>query len=130
MAGPLEGLTRRMFEALDRSDAESMIALGAQDMQGVDEISRRWLRGSGEVGDYLRQLIGMVSGVRSTFSDVHEVVRDDTGILTCWLEQDYTLGGKAEHVSAPTTLVFRREFGDWKIVLFHSVPLPPETAAT
>jgi ketosteroid isomerase-like protein len=126
MAGELEAVARQMFDALDRNDAEGMIRSGAKDIQGVDEISRKWMRGIGEVGDYIRELASMVEGVRSTISDVHETAWDDAGILTCWLEQDYTLKAARQHVSAPTTLVFRREDGAWKIVLFQSIPLPPE----
>jgi ketosteroid isomerase-like protein len=128
MAGELESVTREMFGALDRGDAEAVIRLGAEEMQGVDEISRRWLRGLDAVGGYVRQLMGMVEGVHSTVSDVHEQVWGDAGVVSCWLEQDYTLQGDAQQVSAPTTLVFRRDGDEWKIVLFHSVPLPPESA--
>jgi ketosteroid isomerase-like protein len=46
--------------------------------------------------------------------------------LTCWLNQDYTLEGSAQHVSAPTTIVFRRVDGEWKLALFHSIPLPEQ----
>jgi ketosteroid isomerase-like protein len=128
MAGELETVTREMFGALDRGDADGMIRLGAEEMQGIDEISRRWMRGLVEVGDYLRQLLGMVQGVRSTVSDVHETIVGDTGLVTCWLEQEYTLEGAPQHIFAPTTLLFRRDGDDWKITLFHSVPLPPEEA--
>jgi ketosteroid isomerase-like protein len=128
MADELEAVTRQMFDALDRNDAEGMIRPVAKNIQGVDEISRKWMRGIGEVGDYIRELTRMVEGVRSTISDVHETAWDDTGILTCWLEQDYTLKGARQHISAPTTLVFRRDDGVWKIVLFQSIPLPPESS--
>jgi ketosteroid isomerase-like protein len=127
MAGELASLTREMFDALDRGDAEAVIRIGAGEMQGVDEISRRWLRGLDEVGGYIRQLMGMVSGVHSTVGDIHETVWGDSGAVTCWLDQDYTLDSVPQHVSAPTTLLFRREGDDWKIALFHSVPLPPES---
>jgi ketosteroid isomerase-like protein len=53
-----------------------------------------------------------------------EVAWDDTGIVTGWLEQDYVLEGKPDHVSAPTTFVLHREDGEWKVALVHSVPLP------
>jgi hypothetical protein len=43
--------------------------------------------------------------------------------VTCWLEQDYTLDGDAQHVSAPTTIGFVRIDGGWKVSLFHSIPL-------
>lgn len=39
---------------------------------------------------------------------------------------DYTLQGKRQLVSAPTTVAFRRKGGAWKFILFHSVPLTPE----
>jgi ketosteroid isomerase-like protein len=128
MAGELESVTREMFDALDRGDAEAVIRLGAAEMQSVDEISRRWLRGLDEVGGYVRQLMGMVKGIHSTFSDVHESIWGDTGAVSCWLDQDYMLDGVPQHVSAPTTLLLRREGDAWKISLFHSVPLPAEGA--
>jgi ketosteroid isomerase-like protein len=126
MAGELESGTRGMFSALDRGDAEAMIRLGAGEMQAVDEISRRWLRGLDEVAGYIRKLTSMVEGVHSTVSDVRETFWGDTGAVSCWLEQDYKLEGVPQHVSAPTTLLFRREGDEWKITLFHSVPLPAE----
>jgi ketosteroid isomerase-like protein len=117
-----------MFSALDRNDAESFIKNATGDVQAVDEISRRWLRGVGEAGDYLRKLVKQIEGVRSTISNVRETVWGEAGVLTCWLEQDYTFEGKKQHVSAPTTVVFRRENGAWKIAVFESIPLPAEGA--
>jgi ketosteroid isomerase-like protein len=128
MAGELESLTRQYFEALDRKDAESIIRMSSDDAQGVDEISRRWLRGIGELGDYLKGLVAMVDEIQSTISAAHEIAWGDTGLVTCWLEQDYKLDGNQEHVSAPTTVVCRRQDGAWKVALFHSIPLPPESA--
>ena|ERR1700682_5145794 len=128
MPGELEAVTREMFDSLDQNDAEGFVRNSADDVQGVDEISRRWMRGIGELGDYLRKLLKQVEGVRSIISDVHEVAWGDAGVLTCWLEQDYTLEGTKHHVSAPTTVVFRRDSGAWKMVAFESIPLPPESA--
>jgi ketosteroid isomerase-like protein len=126
MGGELETATRRFLDSVDRKDAEAIIRAGAKDVQGVDEISRHWMRGIDEFGTYIRQLVKMVDDVHTTISDGHETVQGDMGLMTCWMEQDYTLEGKPQHVSAPTTVAFRRESGAWKILLFHSVPLPPE----
>jgi len=120
----LETITRQMLSALDRNDAEGFIRNSASDVQAVDEISRRWLRGVGEVSDYLRSVVKQIEGVRSTINNVREVIWGEAGVLTCWLEQDYTLEGTKQHVSAPTTVVFRRDNGAWKMVLFESIPLP------
>ena len=62
------------------------------------------------------------------FSNRHyEVIWGDAGVLTCWLEQDYTFKGTKQHISAPTTVVFRRDNGAWKMVVFESIPLPLES---
>ena len=125
MGGALEAATRQYFDFVDRKDAEAIIEAGTEDIQAVDEISRRWMRGINELGTYIRDLLKMVEDVHTSISNVHETLQGDIGILTCWIEQDYTLDRKRIHVSAPTTMAFRRESGAWKVVLFHSVPLPP-----
>jgi hypothetical protein len=51
----------------------------------------------------------------------------DMGLVTCWLDQDYTLEGAKQHVSAPTTILLQREDGEWKLSLVHSIPLPEES---
>ena len=68
----------------------------------------------------------MVTGIKTVVSDGNETIDGDTGLLTCWIEQDYTVEGASQHVSAPTTVVFKREGGAWRFSLFHSIPLPPE----
>ena len=126
MGGALEASTRQLFDALDRKDIEAVIRSAAKDVQSVDELSRRWQRGIDALASYFRQAVGMVDDIQSTINDVHESVHGDVGLVTCWLEQDYTLEGKRTHVSAPTTVAFRRDSDGWKIVLIHTVPMPPE----
>jgi ketosteroid isomerase-like protein len=124
--GRLESETRRLFDALDRKDVEALSQSLAREVQQVDEIARRWMRGADALEAYFRAMMPMVNDIHSTISDVHETVQGDIGFVTCWLEQDYTFEGKPTHVSAPTTLAFRRDGDAWKILLIHTVPLPPE----
>jgi len=126
MAGELEKVANDLMAALDSKDLDRMVESIGEDAQGVDEISRRWLRDRDELNSYLRQMIGAVSGVRSELRDAQERVWGDVGVLTCWLDQDYTFEGNAQHISAPTTIVLRREGGEWKVALFHSIPLPEQ----
>jgi hypothetical protein len=44
-------------------------------MQEIDEISRHWTRGLDEVGDFIRQMMTVVSNVRSSINDV--------GVVSC-----------------------------------------------
>jgi len=124
MAGPLEPVLSEMFDALGRGDAEQLLGHFSQDPQGVDEISREWIRGREALERYLRGLLAQVKDVSSEIRDFHEVMLGDVGLATFWLEQDYTLGGESHHISAPSSAVLRRENGSWRIVTFHSIPLP------
>jgi len=124
--GELMAVVQGVFDALDKADPEAAISVVAGDAQGIDEISRSWIRGTGEMSGYIRQMMSSVSDVHSEVRDVHEAAWGDTGVVTFWLEQDYTLEDERAHISAPTTCVLKRHAGEWKIALFHSIPLPPE----
>jgi ketosteroid isomerase-like protein len=126
MPGELESVANGFVAALDAMDLDRMMASALDDAQGIDEISRRWIRGRAQLDTYMRGLMGAVSNLRTELRDVEERMWRDTGMVTCWLEQDYELEGQAQHVSAPTTIVMRRQDGEWKLALFHSVPLPAE----
>jgi ketosteroid isomerase-like protein len=124
MSRQLEQVVTDFFAALDSLDVGKMVEGITDDAQGVDEISRRWIRGKEDLSAYMRQLAGSVSGLRTEIGDVHSGIQGDVGVVTCWLDQTYMLEGQEQRVSAPTTIVFRREGDDWKLSLFHSVPLP------
>ena len=64
----------------------------------------------------------MNQSIRSTTG----ITFGEAGLVTYWVEQDYTLDGNATHVSACDG-PFRRRGDEWKAVLFHSVPLPGES---
>jgi ketosteroid isomerase-like protein len=129
MAGELEAVVRQLFDSLDRKDLATMMSAVADEAQGVDEVSREWLRGREAFNEYLGGLLPMVEDVASELRDVRETVLGDTGIVTCWLEQDYTVEGTRHHVSAPTSVVLRNGEDGWKVVLFHSIPLPEAEGA-
>jgi uncharacterized protein (TIGR02246 family) len=122
--GELERVANDVMAALDSRDLDRIVERVGEDAQTVDELSRRWLRGRDAVESNLRQTLSAVSDVRSELRDAEERIWGDTGVLTCWLDQDYTVEGRAQHISAPTTIVFRREDSEWKMTLFHSIPLP------
>lgn len=44
--------TARLFDVFDRQDVPKLEKMFADDVQGVDEISRRWMRGHGGIDFY------------------------------------------------------------------------------
>ena len=123
MSGELERAAASFVADLDSLDRDRILARLGEDVQAVDEVSRQWLRGADALRDYIGGLVAAVSEVHTELRDGEERLWGDTGVYTCWIEQRYVLEGTAQQISAPTTLVFRRQGADWKLVLFHSIPL-------
>ncbi|GAA1642285.1 hypothetical protein GCM10009744_35360 [Kribbella alba] len=119
----LEATVRKLMDAFDRKDFDTITAMATDDAQAVDEISRRWIRSGKELDEYFAEVGPAIEDLSSELNDLHERNWGDTGLVTCWLEQDYLFDGVQEHVSAPTTVVLRRIDGEWRIALIHSVPL-------
>ena len=122
MAGELEKRVREAMRKIDAKDWDALSQMATEDMRGVDEVTRKWTLGKKAIIDGLRE--APIEDIRSDLRDVNEVTWGDAGLVTCWIEQDYRLEGKPIHVSAPTTFLFRRMGSDWRVALFHSVPLP------
>jgi ketosteroid isomerase-like protein len=120
----LEQETRRILERLDALDMEALGATFTDDAQGIDELTRGWRRGRKAINAYLSELAGTVSDVRSQATDLHATSWGDTGVVTFVLEQTYQMDGETQSLSAPTSLVFRRQDDGWKVALIHSAPLP------
>src|SRR5437870_1817024 len=91
MGGALEAATRQLFDSLDRIDAQSIIPAATEDVQGDHEINRRCTRAILELVASTRQLVKMVGDVDTAISDVNETVLGATALMTCSIEQDYTL---------------------------------------
>jgi ketosteroid isomerase-like protein len=117
----------RLLERLDAMDLDALGAMVDDEVQSVDEISCGWMRGRRAIERYFAQLKNTVSNVHSRMSDVDEHAWGDTGLVTFVLDQTYMLDGQQQAISAPTSIVFRRRDGNWKVVLIHTVPLPEES---
>lgn len=125
-AGSPTEAVREFMEAFDRGDYEHLMESMADDVQGIDEISRSWMRGRDAVRGYFENISGLVADVSTTMSDVTERVFGDTAVVTGWIEQDYTMQGKPQHISSPLTAVLRKDAGRWRAVHMHAVPMPEE----
>ncbi len=125
--GALTQRAQQLLELLDSMELSEFGAMLTDDAQSIDEISRGWRRGRDSIAAYMAQLKDVVSDVHSQISDPHEAVWGDVGLVTFVLEQSYTMDGQNQTLEAPTSILFRRQDGDWRIALIHTVPLPEQT---
>jgi hypothetical protein len=110
--GSLEHETRALLERLDAMDIESLGSMLTEDAQSVDEITRGWTRRRAAIEAYLSQLKDTVSDVHSEMKDPKQSDWGKLGLITFVLEQTYTMDGQQQNISAPTSIVFRRENDD------------------
>ena len=127
-AVPLDRMADHLFRLVDALDAEAVKELITDDCEEVDEISRTWRRGRAAIGAYFDEVLSAISDVHTEVSDVSSREWADTGVVTCVIDQTYRYEGRMERVIAPTTLVLRREGGEWRLALMHTVPLPENAA--
>ena len=110
------------FKAVDTADADALLAMMADDITQVDEISKKWSRGKAEVAAVIRPMFDLVKSIKSSISDVHVQTSKDMAIVTFMLDQSYVYEGQQVVIVAPTSCVLRQEKGVWKFVLIHSMP--------
>lgn len=116
---------KKLLERFDRQEFAELKDMFADDAQGVDEISRGWIRGKASIDGYFKKLKEMgVSEIRTKARDFDTKQWDDVSLVTCSLDQTYVMGGDRVSITAPMSVLFRRHRGAWKIELIHAVPLP------
>ena len=123
MRGALQAIVEGMLDSFSRRELAALLGAFGDDAQGIDEVSGSWLRGRPAIERYFSRSAESIGEIESSLLDVHESFLGDCALLTATLEQTYVRDGEAVSLSAPTTVVFHREQGRWKIILFHSIPL-------
>jgi ketosteroid isomerase-like protein len=114
----------RMFDA---KDVTGILAGLADDAQGVDEITRGWLRDRAALEAYFRDNLPHISDLHSTITDMEVRTLGDLEVETCMMHQTGAFDGTAFEQDAPTTTIWRREGETWRLVLVHSIPLSTES---
>ncbi len=107
---------------LDAKDEVGIRAMLADDAQLVDEVTRRWVRGPDMIGAALRSIFSRLADVQSSAEDIHVMRWIDVEIETFVLHQVYELDGATTRVVAPTTLIWHRTPGGWRLALIQSIP--------
>jgi len=112
------------FRHLDAKDEPYLREAWTDDAQGVDEITRGWLRGRAAMTEYVTANLPRLDEMQSHIEQLEDRHWGDVEVETFVLRQTYLLDGVAFEIEAPSTVVWRRVGDAWKVTLFHSVPLP------
>jgi ketosteroid isomerase-like protein len=122
----IETFVYDVYTAMSRLDIATTAKMLSADLQAADGVTRGWTRGMDEIAEHLANLENSLETEKSRVLDLTVRNWGDTAAATFVVDQEYTISGVRHQVLAPTTMVMRREDGEWKLVLFHSVPLPTQ----
>jgi ketosteroid isomerase-like protein len=115
--------TTEWFRLVDAKDETGLRAMLANDAQGVDEVTRRWVRDPAAIERYFHDLLPAISDMHSTVTDLESRSWGDLTVETSMVHQTAVFGGKSVDLDAPTTTIWRRQGDVWKLVLIHTVAL-------
>jgi uncharacterized protein (TIGR02246 family) len=114
----------QVFEGLAAGDAAVVMDAYTEDVSGIDEVSRRWMRGREELAAYTDSILKEISDLRSVLVDDEVKEFGDCAVVTGMVEQQYVWRGEEQSLTMPATFVLRRDDGRWRVCVFHSLPLP------
>jgi ketosteroid isomerase-like protein len=122
MSNDFKNVVIDLFKCLDKLDMKSIIDKMSEDFEQVDELTQKWTRGKANSEVVFNAMVESVSEIKSDLSDFNVITSSEMAIVTCTLNQSYVYEGKPISIVAPTTVAFRQENGEWKIVLIHTMP--------
>lgn len=124
MSSEMRAIVEAAYAAVDRADADGLLALCADDVEMADEVGRRWLRGRVAVAEQVRRELAEIPGITSEVRDLEAREIGEVAIVTYAVTQRYRDAGRAVVVDGPGTVVLRRVHGAWRIALIQSTPFP------
>jgi len=114
----------QVFHGLAAGDAHAIMDAYTEDVSGIDEVSRRWMRGREELAAYTESTLTEISDVRSVLLEAETKEFGDCAVVTGMVEQQYVWRGEEQSILMPATFVLRRDDGRWRVCVFHAMPLP------
>lgn len=120
---PLDAI-QQVLDGLAARDSGQILDAYTDDIAGIDEVAKRWMYGREDLADYTEQLLAAISNCRSELADANESVMGEVAVVTGILRQQYEMNGEPKSVELPATFVVRQDDGNWRVCLFHALPIP------
>jgi ketosteroid isomerase-like protein len=119
-ATPVERDARQFWAHFDAKDHRALVAMMTKDALETDDLANRWLCGRAAIEEHF-------AGMGERYHDSHTVLEDvqvsetaDTAVLTCVVHYQMRWDGQPGVWRWPTTMIFVRQAGEWRIALLHT----------
>ncbi len=119
-AAPLERRLREFWACFDAKDYEALVAMMTEGAFETDDLAQGWLRGQAAIGEHFARIGERYEDSHTVLEDVKIIETADTAVVACVVHYQMRWDGQPGRWPWPTTMIFVREAGEWKIALLHT----------
>ena len=117
---PLERLLREFWAHFDAKDYEALSAMMTEDALETDDLAQGWLRGQAAIGEHFARMGERYEDSHTALEDVTVTETSANAVVTCVVVYQLRWDSQPGSWRWPTTMIFVREAGAWKIALLHT----------
>jgi hypothetical protein len=86
----------------------------------TDDLAQGWLRGQAAIGEHFAGTGERYQDSQTLLEDVEVTETTDTAAVTCVVHYQMRWDGEPGSWRWPTTMIFVRPAGEWKLALVHT----------
>jgi ketosteroid isomerase-like protein len=115
-----EARLREFWALFDAKDYQALLRMMTDDAIETDDFAKVWLRGHAAIGQNFARIGERYEDSHTAIEDVNVTATSSTAVVSCVVRYQMRWDGQPFSVNAPTTMVFVRESGAWRVALLHT----------
>jgi ketosteroid isomerase-like protein len=117
---PLEERAREFWSHFDVKDHRALVDMMTQEAMETDDLAQRWLHGQAAIEEHFARMGKRYEDSHTRLEDVTVNESPETAVLTCVVHYQMRWDGQPGEWRWPTTMIFVRKAGEWRIALVHT----------
>jgi ketosteroid isomerase-like protein len=111
---------REFWARFDAKDYVALMAMMTEDAIETDDLAKVWLRGHAAIGEHFARIGERYEDSHTLLEDVRVTETAAAAVVACVVHYQMRWDGQPASVEAPTTMIFVRGAGAWRIALLHT----------
>ena len=115
-----EARLREFWALFDAKDYQALLRMMTDDAIETDDFAKVWLRGHAAIGEHFARMGERYEDSHTALEDVTVTETSANAVVTCVVVYQLRWDSQPGSWRWPTTMIFVREAGAWKIALLHT----------
>lgn len=115
-----EQRVHQFWALFDAKDYQALLAIMTDDAMETDDFAKVWLRGRAAIRENFARIGKRFDESHTRVRDVQVTETPEIAVATCVVNYQLLWDGSPFTADAPTTMIFVREPGTWRLRLLHT----------